>query len=407
MSSLSVLHLSTYDAHGGAARAAVAIHQALLDQNIDSQMRVAYKSTSDPSITQGRDLPFKFSKELDRRLWSVQRSETDTWRSAAKFGVLSAREINRSLADIVHLHWVTDGYLSVESIGKIRKPIVWSLCDAWAFSGTEHYAMGQSEIRSAQGYTKANRIQSDSGFDLDKWTWERKRKNWRTPMYLLPASSWLKTAVRRSALMGTWPTVQIPHVVDTNEFAPLSGRVTNEKPTLLFLTSSGIHDRRKGWDLLVEALRSVPSSQPIRILVVGPKPTATEQTEIQENTEHEYVFHGEARGNAELVALYQQADITVVPSREDNMPITAMESQSCGTPVVSFAIGGLPDIVLPGITGYLASPGDAEDLAHGIQMVLASNLRADTRQHATRMWSPEVVVPQLLDVYQQALTRGN
>jgi len=71
--------------------------------------------------------------------------------------------------------------------------------------------------------------------------------------------------------------------------------------------------------------------------------------------------------------------------------------------VVSFAVGGLPDIVLPTISGYLASPGNTEDLAQGIGLVLDSDLRTSTRQHATQMWSPEVIVPQLLDVYQQAL----
>jgi len=398
-----VLHLSTYDAHGGAARAAVAIHQALLDQNIDSRMRVGLKTLPDPLITQGRDFSFKLAKELDRRLWSLQKSETDTWRSAAKFGVLSAREVNNSPADIVHLHWVTDGFLSIEAIGKIEKPIVWSLCDAWAFSGTEHYALGLSEIRSAQGYTKGNRIQSDSRFDLDRWTWERKRKNWRSPMHILPASSWLKGAVNDSALMGVWPTSQIPHVVNTNDFLPDATRVQNDKSTLLFLTSSGIHDRRKGWDLLVQALGQIPNSRPLRVIVVGPKPTAEEQNAIQKSTQHEFVFHGEAHGNPELIELYQRADITIVPSREDNMPISAMESQSCGTPVVSFAVGGLPDIVLPTISGYLASPGNTEDLARGIELVLDSDLRTRTRQHATQMWSPEVIVPQLLNVYQQAL----
>jgi glycosyltransferase involved in cell wall biosynthesis len=405
VSSLGVLHISTYDAHGGAARAAVAVHQALLDQNIDSRMRVACKSIPDPSITQGRNLPFKFAKEMDRRLWALQRTETETWRSAAKFGVLRAREINRSSADIVHLHWFTDGFLTIDSIGKIDKPIVWSLCDAWAFSGTEHYAMGQSGIRSAQGYTKANRIQSDSGFDLDKWTWERKRKSWRTPMYLLPASSWLKDSVGRSALMGAWPTFQIPHVVDTNEFAPSPRRVPNEKPTLLFLTSGGIHDHRKGWDFLVEALQMVASSRSLRVIVVGPKPTPAEQVEIQHKVQHACVFHGEARGNGELIKLYQQADMTLVPSREDNMPLAAMESQSCGTPVVAFAVGGLPDIVMPGISGYLAAPENTEDFAHGIEVVLTNDLRAGTRQHAMLLWSPEVVVPQLLDVYQRALAQ--
>jgi glycosyltransferase involved in cell wall biosynthesis len=94
----------------------------------------------------------------------------------------------------------------------------------------------------------------------------------------------------------------------------------------------------------------------------------------------------------------------VVPSREDNMPIAAMESQSCGTPVVAFRIGGLGDIVNPTTSGYLAEPENTHDLAQGIVQVLNSNLRESTRQHARATWSPEVIVPQLLAVYESALS---
>ena len=88
-------------------------------------------------IARADDLRFKLAKEADRRLWGLQKSKTLTWRSPARFGSITAKEINHSGADIVHLHWVTDGFLTIESIGQIKKPIVWSLCDAWAFSGAE------------------------------------------------------------------------------------------------------------------------------------------------------------------------------------------------------------------------------------------------------------------------------
>jgi glycosyltransferase involved in cell wall biosynthesis len=139
------------------------------------------------------------------------------------------------------------------------------------------------------------------------------------------------------------------------------------------------------------------------VVVVGPQPTEIEQRKIEENSQHQFTFHGEARGDQELIDLYAQADITVVPSREDNMPITAMESQSCGTPVVAFRIGGLPDIVDPITSGYLAEPENTHELALGIEQVIQRGLRDSTRTHALTTWSPEVVVPQLLEVYTRTL----
>ena len=394
MSSPRVLHLSTYNAHGGAARAAVAIHTSLEAAGVDSKMRIA----------EADSLTFKLAKEADRRIWALQKSDTLTWRSPAKFGSMTAKEINNSGADIIHLHWVTDGFLTIETIGKINKPIVWSLCDAWAFSGAEHYATQVSQTRFQKGYQKSNRNPSDSGFDVDRWTWNRKKSNWQHPMQLLPASGWLTQATRESALMGTWPITQIPHIVDTNVFAPQPQK-DKDTPVLLFFSSGGIHDQRKGWDLLEQSLNDPALATKVHVVVVGPKPTELEQQHIRELSRHQFTFHGEARGDQELIELYAQADITVVPSREDNMPITAMESQSCGTPVVAFRIGGLPDIVSPLTSGYLAEPENPHDLAQGIEQVFQRDLRESTRTHALATWSPEVVVPQLLNIYSQALAQ--
>jgi len=395
VSSPKVLHLSTYDAHGGAARAAVAIHKSLHIAGVDSRMQIA----------QADSLKFKLAKEADRRLWKLQKSETLTWRSPARFGSLGAKEINNNGADIVHLHWVTDGFLTIETIAQITKPIVWSLCDAWAFSGAEHYATEVSRTRSVQGYNKNNRNPKDSGFDLDRWTWNRKQSNWTEPMHLLPASTWLTQATQESALMGDWPITRIPHIVDTNLFTSTHGRSKLSRlPVVLFVASAGVHDTRKGADLLIKALKEPAITRRLTVIIVGPRSTAQVEERISSSLNHDIIFHGEARGNQELIDLYSQADITVVPSREDNMPITAMESQSCGTPVVAFRIGGLPDIVDPTSSGYLAEPEDTHDLARGIMDVLGKNLRESTRHHAIETWSPEVIVPQLLNIYNKALS---
>jgi glycosyltransferase involved in cell wall biosynthesis len=395
VSSPKVLHLSTYDAHGGAARAATAIHNSLDSAAVDSRIRIA----------KADDLRFKLAKEADRRLWRLQKSDALTWRSPARFGSISAKEINNSGADIVHMHWVTDGFLTIESIGQIKKPIVWSLCDAWAFSGAEHYATQFSRKRSVLGYLPSNRSPNDSGFDLDRWTWNRKKSKWTKPMHVLPASTWLTHATQESALMGHWPITQIPHIVDTNLFTDTNDiRKNVAQPVILFLASGGVRDTRKGADLLIQALKDPAMTQRLKVIIVGPRPTAQEEQHISFGLNHDLVFHGEARGDKELIDLYLQADVTVVPSREDNMPIAAMESQSCGTPVVAFRIGGLGDIVNPTTSGYLAEPENTHDLAQGIVQVLNSNLRESTRQHARATWSPEVIVPQLLAVYESALS---
>jgi glycosyltransferase involved in cell wall biosynthesis len=183
--------------------------------------------------------------------------------------------------------------------------------------------------------------------------------------------------------------------------------LSSDQPIVLFLASGGIHDHRKGWDLLLQALQSKEIDGSITVVIVGPKPDLGEQKKLESETQHSFVYFGEAHGDDQLAELYSAADITAVPSREDNMPLTAMESQSCGTPVVAFDIGGLSDIVRHMSSGYLASPGDTEGLAKGINLVLQGNLRDATRDHALKTWSATQIVPQLLDIYREVLSHAS
>ena len=412
---LKVLHLSTYDANGGAARAAYALHRAMLSEGLDSRMLVGRKQTDDPTVQQGDRNRFMVASELDRRLWKLQRSPVNTWRSPARFGSLTAERINNSGADVVHLHWVTDGFLSIETIAKITKPIVWSMYDMWPFAGTEHYGADTPNARWRTSYTKDNRPEDESGFDLDRWTYRRKQRHWRAPMHMVPASTWLEDSVKASALMRDWPVTRIPHVIDTDLFAPMDMRqarqqlgLPQDRQLVLFLASAGIGDRRKGWDLLAPAIAAVKAAQQadqpdLEVIVVGPIPDEDAKQAAELGAGVPIHWHGSVDTSQALRTLYCAADVTAVPSREDNMPLTAMEAQSCGRPVVAFNIGGLPDIVQHDVTGHLSPPSDSNDLARGIRRALQGDQQDAARQHSLRTWSSQPVVDGYESVYRTCI----
>ena len=410
----TVLHLSTYDANGGAARGAYALHRALLGQGFDSSMRVARKATDDPTVhglTGTGDLRFRLAQRTDRQIWRLQRSPTRSWRSPARVGSLSADEINSSSADVVNLHWVTNGFLSIAEIGRISKPIVWSLYDMWPFAGTEHYGNDGPAARWRAGYTRHNRPSDESGVDIDRRAWESKRRHWTRPMSIVAASTWLRDCAATSALFRDWPVAQVPHVIDCEAFRPgdmAAARAAlglpQDRPLVLFLSSAGIGDRRKGWDLLDTALVRVRRHHPtVEVVVVGSP--ASDQGTTSGAPIH---WHAAVNGDNALATLYRAASVTAVPSREDNMPLTAMEAQSSGRPVVAFRIGGLPDIVAHHQTGFLAEPFDTDGLADGLIQAIDDSLHdgawaTAARRRAMSTWSSEQVVTRFADIYRQAL----
>ena len=375
-------------------------------------MLVAQKSSDDSHVREIGGNRWKAAQFADRKLWDLQKSANSSWRSPAYFGSLNADVINASDADVINLHWVTNGFFSTKEISRITKPVVWSLYDMWVFSGAEHYGADEFNSRWRAGYTHSNRLTSDSGVDIDRRAWERKKRHWTKPMHLVPASTWLADRAASSELASSWPITQIAHVVDTEVFAPMdriSARhlhnLPSNSPLVLFLSSAGIGDPRKGWDLLAPAIDQVRQAIPnVEVVVAGPP---SPEYHLPCGTKIHWVGHVE--GNQALRSLYAAANVVAVPSREDNMPLTAMEAQSVGVPVAAFEIGGLPDIVLNRETGSLALPFVVAELASGIIRSLESDATSQARvarQHALQTWSPDVVVRNYLSVYSEEIAKA-
>ena len=406
---MKVLHLNHSDINGGAARAAYRIHHALRDAGVDSTMWVNNATAGDWTIESPAS---KWSTAISRirpqvggLLRKALRTENPIIHSPAILPSNWVKRVNASDADVVHLHWVQGEMLSIAEIGRIERPIVWTLHDMWAFCGAEHYT---EEFRWRGGYCRDNRPAYESRFDLNRWTWERKRKHWKRPMQVVTPSRWLADCVRESALMRDWPVSVIPNCVDTDRWKPLEQSLARELldlppdvPLLLFGAMGGGRDPRKGFDLLTAALGYLRGEIPgLELVVFG-------QFAPRNPPDLGFPIHytGHLHDDLSLRALYSAAAAIVVPSRQEAFGQTASEAQACGTPVVAFNIGGLPDIVEQQHTGYLAKAFETEDLAAGIRWVVeagvAQSLGTQARERAVARFSSAVVAEQYRAVYAQ------
>lgn len=408
---MKVHHLNYSDISGGAARASYRIHHALRQAEVDSWMLVDSATSGDWTVQGPSGKLQKGMGKLRQQLAGVFRPFYKTGNpivhSPAILPSGRLRVLNASDADVLHLHWVQGEMLSIAEIGSLSKPTVWTLHDMWAFCGAEHYT---DDFRWRDGYRKDNRPVYEKGFDLNRWTWGRKRKHWQRAMHIVTPSNWLAGCVRESALMRGWPVTVIPNPIDTKRWQPQDKSLARELlglpkdvPLLLFGAMGGGQDPRKGFDLLQTALQYLRGEIPeLRLVVFG-------QLSPKDPPDLGFAIHytGHLHDDVSLQLLYSATDVMVVPSRQEAFGQTASEAHACGVPVVAFDTSGLRDIVRHQQTGYLAKACDPEDLARGISWVVSDAERhralgQAARADAVARYAYPVVAGQYLEVYKKA-----
>lgn len=409
---MRILHVNESDIAGGAARAAYRIMQAQRRVGLDASMAVNRAQSGDWTVSAPNALRERIGNQLRRTLMH----RASSWLSQAgnemtSIALLRTPWPERFLAlsaAVVNLHWINNEMLSVRDISRVPVPMVWTLHDMWAFCGAEHYTENN---RWRVGYTRHSRHAGARGFDLDRWVWRRKQRAWRRPIQIVTPSRWLADCVRQSALMGDWPVRVIPNPIDTEIWKPVDQILARRllglperAPLLLFGAMGGTRNARKGYDLLCGALAQMKGRiEGLQLVVFG-------ECRPREATDLTFPVHymGRLSDDTTLKLLYSSADVMVVPSRMDNLPNTGVEAQVCGTPVVAFDIGGLSDIVEPGISGYLARPFEVGDLAEGILHVLTepelrSRMRSDTAKRAAQIHDPAGVADSYAALYKEVL----
>lgn len=412
--STNVLQINHSDVSGGAARAAYRIHHALRDYGVDSRMRVSNAMAGDWTVEGPKS---KFAKALTKIRSPLAGLLTKTLQTGNPIvhspAIMPSRwseRLNASDADVIHLHWVNGEMMSIADIGAIKKPVVWTLHDMWAFCGAEHYT---EDHRWRTGYTASNRPAYESGFDLNRWTSARKRKHWKRPMHIVTPSRWLAACARESELMHDWPITVIPNAIDTDVWQPVDKvlarqllQLPPDVPLLLFGAMGGAQDPRKGFDLLQAALNHLRGQMSgLELVVFG---QLTPKAPVDMGFPVHYTGH--LHDDMSLRLLYSAADALVIPSRQDNLPNTGVEAHACGTPVVAFDTCGLPDIVEHEKTGYLAKAFDAEELANGLQWVLSHPapgfLNENARQKVLNCFEMESIAKQYKTLYEYVLSIG-
>lgn len=371
------LLINSYDNKGGAARATFRLHQGLKRRGIDSKMLVQTKISDDDEVigptSRRKDLLSTIRFYLDYlpiAPWYAASHGTMKNFSPAWLPDRVGKKVATIDPELVHLNWIV-GFMNPKTIRTIDCPIVWTFHDMWPFTGGCHYSGDCTNYEDECGSCPI--FSGDRERDLSRWVWNRKRDAWAdfSPTIVTP-STWLADCARSSSLFNDARIEVIPYGIDTEIFRPVETGVARNELGLpedanLLLFGSGYTTPRKGLHHLVKAvdiLKERGWTDNLHIAIFG---------SIDSNDVPDLPFETHVLGflnDTELRHAYSAADVSVVPSVEDNLPNIVMETLACGTPCVGFRVGGIPDMISHKENGYLAAPGNASDLASGIEWVL-------------------------------------
>lgn len=410
---MKILIVNAYDSEGGAARAAYRLHKALLAAGVQSNMLVQKKLTDDPTVvgkvTKKQKLLSKIKPHVDQIPVRFYREKSANLFSPAWFSFGDIlKQINEIQPDIVHLHWICKGTLSLDEIARIKAPIVWTMHDSWAFTGGCHIPEECTKYINRCGYCPS--LGSNRAHDLSEKVFARKQKTYaqKINIIVVAVSKWLQSCATNSALLKNKNVLCIPNAIDTKVFEPIDKtlaksilNIGNKKRLVLFGAMSATSDLNKGYKELIDALNQLSCSD-IEIVVFGsgqPKASLTSKYKIH--------YVGYLYDDIALKVLYSAADVMVVPSLMEAFGQTASEAMACGTPVVAFYTTGLLDIVEHKNNGYLAKAFDTADLARGIEWVLSaedySQLSQNARNKVLREFDGRVVAKKYIALYNQIL----
>ena len=420
---MKVLIINTSDSSGGAAVAARRLWHTLNLHGKDLQADMLVQKSSKPTTgiyqySQGKWAQrLAFLRFVGERLYFLPHEKSKKIRfafSPANTGVEIVKHPLVQEADIIHLHWINGGFISLHGLAglfALGKPIIWTLHDMWPFTGGCHYS------GNCDGYARhcgnCPLLRNSAPDDLSHKIYAAKHSEYRTDsLHVVGCSQWMASVARRSSLFeGSRSFQSIPNPIDQEVFKPLDKQVAktklgidSDKRHLLF-GAMNIHDDRKGFAYLRQALEYLHGNERLRdieLIVFG---KADESTLASLPFPVKYV--GQITDIRKMVTAYSAADVMVTPSLQDNLPNTIMESLACGTPVVAFKVGGVPEMINHLQTGYLAETASARSLADGILQTFElsgqGNMTEVCQKFTSDNYAVDKVALQYQDVYRRAL----
>lgn len=412
---MRVLIINTSERTGGAAVAASRLMKALNNNGVKAKMLVRDKETDSLTVAELPRSPLlrwhflwerfvvfchlHFSRQ---HLFEVDIANTGT-------DITSLREFEE--ADVIHLHWINQGMLSLKDIRKILrsgKPVIWTMHDIWPATAICHLTLGCRNFTTACQKCRLLPGGGSAG-NLASVVWKRKSRMLEDEnIYYVACSRWLESEAKKSALLKGHKITSIPNPIDTHIYNRCNRQEARQRlglpsdKRLILFASQRVTNENKGMQYLIEACQLLKDIPQLGVVILG-----GHAEEVVSQLPLEAYPLGYVNDERRIVDVYNAADVFVLPSLSENLPNTIMEAMACGVPCVGFKVGGIPEEIDHRRNGYVADYRNAEDLARGIRWILteadSEALSRNAVHKVVQNYSQQSVAMKYLDVYHQAM----
>lgn len=399
---MKVLLLNTSECTGGAAVAAGRLLNALRKKGIDANMSVD-KTVNSFRFLWERLTVFLCNRGSRKNLFQVSIANTGT--------DISKHPLVRQ-ADVIHLHWINQGFLSLKNLKqliRLGKPVVWTMHDLWPATAICHYP--DTCEKFASECRNCPKLVKHPLWDLAHEVFRKKTTIPLSAVTFVGCSRWITEQAGASALLRQAVFYTVPNPIDTEIFKPANKAAVRKSlglppdKYLVLFAAAKLSDKRKGACYLQEAFRILKEKTPylpLEIVLMG-----NGSDELREAFPFPVKELGYVADEKRKAESYAAADLFVIPSLEDNLPNTVMEAMACGTPCTGFRTGGIPEMIDHKRNGYVARYKDSTDLAEGILWVIENrekeNLAEACIEKVSANYSEEVVAGKYMDIYNNVL----
>lgn len=373
-----ILHINTGE-FGGAAKAALRLHEKFIDSGYESDFLMLKSVLPDKIHTTTLSALFgRIVKPLYRELEKMLLYR----RKSGMFStlILGANIHKHPLvlnADVIYLHWIAGNMINWYSLRRILdlgKPVYWFMHDYLAMTGGCHNPVDCVHYKEkCKDCPKCSSL----FFDVPSFEFRQRAKlynKYSNIKFIVPSLP-VKNRTMVSGLLKNMNVVCVPNFVDIDIYKPLNKQDAKKafnfdlsKKQVLFGAAGGIHSKIKGWPYLEEALLNYRGSD-IEVIIFGCSEPSNYKLPFNNI---DVKFLGSFYDDISLSLLYNAADVFVVSSEDETFCLTALESLACGTPVVGFPVGAIPEMVIHKNNGYIAEYKNTKDLLKGLEFVLSS-----------------------------------